>query len=236
MFSIKKDNAKKTVATEDITVYKNLETRVLKNLKVGEQATKIELIEINGEIENAYYSHRIPERGDYRFIIPKGSKYYYTPNNGMQYVSETIQLVSEDALAMEECIEICNFPKTYGEACERLGINPLNESKLIEFGLSAADIALKKLQTVIKCINTQYGVEKYDFNNPRQLKWFGWFHLGSSDVPMFYFKGEHFRTNGTCMDAGCAASLHLPFEIAANYVCSRNKEFFELWKTYLTAQ
>jgi hypothetical protein len=236
-FILDKENREKKIATGDISVFKPL-GNYLNSLsfnydyKVGESNPKVDLkVVVDGEIHEGYHSYRAPKPGFYRFIIPKGSEYYYTVNDSMQYVSESITLVSDKPLTTEECIKICRFPKTYEKACERLGVKPVNEKKLIRAGLSERDIAMKKLETVIECINRQYGIEEYDGDDFDQCKFCGNFVCGSCfkyigplcwrvkrDDLVSQFKG--IRNN-------------LPFEFAVEYVCNLNGDFKGLWKTYL---
>jgi hypothetical protein len=223
------ENRDRRIAIENIPVFIKLNGGLKDNeYKVGILEPQVRLIAGERTIEEGgYCSQRAPEPDYYPFVIPKGSEYYYTTNESLQYISNTIMPVSDKPLTQKECLEICNFPKTYGEACERLGINPLNESKLIKYGLNAADIALKKLQTVIKCINRQYGIEKYDWERCMQAKWYGSFEYNN----IFQYTNAYFRS--TQMGACCSSSLCLPFEFAVTYVCSLNMEFFEYWKSYV---
>jgi hypothetical protein len=230
-FLLDDQSREKMVAGEDIPVFKRL-NRELKSLsfyyqyEVGKVNAGVEL-EVSGDlIYEGYHSYRAPHEGYYRFVIPKGSEYYYKPD-WLDYVSDRIMLVSDKPLTEEECVEICNFPKSYVEACERLGIKPLDEDLLLHNGLDSADIALKKLKTVIKCINAQYGIEKYDLERKRQNKWHGLFrHDG-----IFRYIGIALRYSD--MDVGFSSSLCLPFEFAVTYVCSLNREFFGYWKTHI---
>ncbi len=231
-FVIHKDFDEKKVATEDIVVYKNLNSDLTSEhqgykYKVGKSNPKIKLTKDGKDINEGYHSWKTPFIGCYKFIIPKGSEYYYSPNQSLQYVSTHIELASDTPLTKEDCIEICGFPATYKEACERLGIEPLDENKLLECGLDKKDIALKKLETVIRSINIQYGIDKYDWDNSNQYKWRGWFYLDSP----FRFAAAACRS--TSAGAGCASRLHLPFRFAVDYVCNINEEFFGYWKDYM---
>jgi hypothetical protein len=243
-FIVDTANQNKMVASEDIPVFKKLKDDLKSDsffycYKVGEATPKVYLrfvdtkIDVHKEVScigEGYHSWRAPEPGYYRFIIPKGAEFYYTINDSLQYVSDRIKLVSDKPLTEAECVEICNFPKTYVEACERLDIKPLDEERLADLGLSERVIALKKLETVIKCIKWQYGIEEYDFENQNQEKWFGLFFMNS---PFRYHSSICCRDTYALTYAGCSSCLHLPFAFAARYVCSLNREFFELWKTYM---
>jgi hypothetical protein len=232
VFKIDRNYREEMTATEDIPVFKILNSGEYSlshycKYKVGELNPEIDLIAVGGEIAKGYFSSRVPNPGYFRFVIPKGSKYYYTTNDSLWYISSNIRFVSKEPLTEEECVELCNFPKTYVEACERLGIKPLDEDLLIGNGLDSADIALKKLQTVIKSINIQYGIEKYDWENRYQDKWYGSFILGAN----FIFASANYRSIDTY--SSCSSHLYLPFELAVKYVCDLNEEFFEYWETYL---
>jgi hypothetical protein len=222
-FEIHKDAHRITAAIENIPVFNYAVTKF--------ESTEYEVNGIKKEIP--YYSKRAPMPGYCKFIIPKGANFYYTKNDSLTYLSDKITLESDVPLTAEQCIEICNFPKSYENACARLGIKPLAKSKLIEFGLDGTpDIALKKLQTVSRCINAQYGIDEYDFYNPHQQKWFVCVDHEGNFHPMFV------RTpcKTVAEDAGCKTSLFLPFHFAVEYVCKINSEFSELYKTYLQAK
>jgi hypothetical protein len=169
-----------------------------------------------------------PEPGYYRFIIPKGCRYGFITRDLV--FSQYLKLVSINPLTVEECIEIWNFPKTYEEACWRLGIKPLDEDLVIDVGLTEKDIALKKLETVIRCINMDYGIDILEEDNIYTFEngWEGVF--GFDDDGTFSFFDT--RRN-MVLNAGFSIRLCLPNNFAVQYVCSLNKEFFELWKTYM---
>lgn len=233
-FVICKNFSEKKVAIEDIIVFKNLNDNLSSECKsyyykVGKSNPKVELEVINGEINEGYHSWKLPFPGCYKFLIPKGSEYYYTLNHSVQYVSTNIELLSDKPLTEEECIELSNFPTTYQEACEKLGIEPLNESKLLECGLNKKDIAFKKLETIIRCINTRCEIVEYDWDNSKQYKWLGWFFLDSP----FRFHVTSYRYTYASAFAGCASRLHLPTEWAVKYVYNINQEFFGYWKEYM---
>jgi hypothetical protein len=232
------ENRDKRVATKDIPVFKRLKDGLKSktmgySYRVDASNPEVCLRKLKNTINEGYHSWRAPEPGYYRFVIPKGSRYYYTTNESLQYVSSNIRLVSDKPLTEEECVEICNFPKTYREACERLGIKPMDEGKFIQYGLDSADIAYKKLETVFECINRQYGIEKYDWENCSQAKWYGFFYM---DSPFrFYNVGcKVLDVAATSyVEAGRSYRLHLPFQCAVDYVCYINTEFFEYWKSYI---
>jgi hypothetical protein len=235
-FELDSVNRKEQIATRDIPVFKGLDVATLKSLirsfqyQVGKATPTVDLEVVNNKIEKGYHSWRAAQPSRYRCVIPKGSKYYYTINGSLQYVSDSLMLVSDKPLTGEECIEICNFPKTYVEACERLGIVPVDESS-IPAG-TKQHVAYQKLQTVIACINRHYGIEAYDMNNPHQHKWYGSFRLGS-DLSFFNFdcyvphekppfpQYEKMMTNRISF---------LPFFFAVQYVYCLNSEFAGYWK------
>jgi hypothetical protein len=240
-FVIDTVNKNKRVTTEDITVFKKLEyfrdidlydefTHERYCYNVDKLNPAIDLLTENGFVYKGYLSYFAPEPGFYKFIIPKGSEFYYSHYDSFQFVSNRIQLVSEEPLTAAECIEICNFPKTYVEACERLGINPLNEAKLIEYGLTKKDVAFKKLQIVIESINMKYGTREYDWENSKYVEqWYGVFLFNSE----FSYQRANYRTVGGAVDFGTSSRLYLPFKFAVDYVCSLNSEFANLWRVYM---
>jgi hypothetical protein len=224
-FKISKHYATQLVAKNDIEVFRPIDFENESNLFfVGKPSPYTDLIVADGEISSVNYSYRAPEPGYYRFIIPQGTKFYYTPYNSLMYVSKTIQLVSEDPLTDTDCIEICKFPKSYEEVCRTLHIQPLNEGKLIQYGLNGADIALKKLKLVCRLINIQYGINQYDWNVSELQKWSGYICPGLSHQ----FREAH--SVELTSDTGCVNALYLPFPFAVKYVFNLNREFAEYLK------
>jgi hypothetical protein len=250
------------LATKDLPVFRHLNEDCISTVdnldfRVDEEAPYLGLLSpIQNEIRIGYTSQRAPEPGYYRFVIPKGSRYYYTTNYSLLYVSDRIKLVSDKPLTEKECIKICNFPKSYEEACKRLGWEPLTETKFRESKLCRyTTLSTLQIETVTTCINRQYGIEKYDWGNPNQFKWYGWYsnhHLefmGANyrtakrveslpdtffdyrplvDNPYMYSECSNF--GGTRMH--CTNEMWLPFKFAVEYVYLINPKFYDLWKSY----
>jgi hypothetical protein len=221
-FDIYRDADRLTTATQDFIVF---------NKSLSETGGN----KVKKENEIPYVSKRAPMPGYYKFIIPKGAQFYYTKYHSLTYFSDNIIPVSDVPLTKEDCIKICCFPKSYQEACFRLNIIPENESMFMQPGAVSAEVALQKLRTVTKAINIQYGIDEYDFYNPLQDKWYIW----RSDVTGLLSSRFVREASATVAeDAGCKTSLFLPFEFAADYLHygGLNREFSELYKTYLQAK
>jgi hypothetical protein len=226
-FVIDKKNDKKQKALNNIVVYKILSKHKrsfhwgykYKYLKEN-PFIKFEEIPLHYPyVTVGYHSFAAPYPGCYKFIIPKGSEYYYTIHDGLQYVSSNIKLVLCKPLTKNDCVIICNFPKTYEKACERLGIKMFDER-----GLTEKEVSLRRLKVVISCINRQYRIE-YDWNNRDQEKWFGSF--GSAP----YFNLIEAERNE--QEEEKYKGLYLPFAFAVEYVFRYNEEFSLYWRKQL---
>lgn len=114
--------------------------------------------------------------------------------------------------------------KTYEDACEELGINPINEVKLMELGLTKHDIAYQKLTTIIKALNEGW---EPDVCNSNACRWYPWFRPnGSPSSFAFYYSLCEYSG----ADAGGGSRLCLKSEELSNYC---GKQFLALWKEHI---
>lgn len=114
--------------------------------------------------------------------------------------------------------------KTYEDACEELGINPLDEAKLMELGLTIHDIAYQKLTTIIKVLNEGWVPDVCDSN---VCRWYPWFRP-NGNPSSFAFSDSSYEYSCAC--AGSGSRLCLKSEELSNY-CGR--QFFDLWKQFI---
>lgn len=114
--------------------------------------------------------------------------------------------------------------KTYEDACEELGINPLNEDKLIELGLTKHDIAYQKLATIIKALNEGWIP---DVCNSNIYRWCPWFRPNGSPSA-FAFDYSYYEYSVAA--AGSASYLCLKSKELSDYV---GKQFLDLWKEFI---
>lgn len=114
--------------------------------------------------------------------------------------------------------------KTYEDACTELGINPLNETKLIELGLTKHDIAYQKLATIIKALNEGWVPDVCDDN---VCRWYPWFYPNGSPSS-FAFDGSNFGSSHAY--AGSGSRLCLKSKELSDYCGS---QFIDLWKEHI---
>lgn len=112
--------------------------------------------------------------------------------------------------------------KTYEDACEALGIVPLNEATLRNAGLTEHEIAGRKIATITKALNEGW-VPNWDNSNER--KWRPWFVMSSS---RFAFNAAFYDYSYAF--AGFASRLCFKSEELAIYAA---KQFTDLYKIFM---
>lgn len=120
--------------------------------------------------------------------------------------------------------EITDRVKTYEDACTELGINPLNEAKLMDLGLTKHDIAYQKLVTIIKALNEGCEPDVCDSNIYR---WYPWFKPNES--PSSFAFGVSLCASARAV-AGSGSRLCLKNEKLSDYC---GKQFINLWKQFI---
>ena len=73
-------------------------------------------------------------------------------------------------------VKITDRIKTYEDACEILGEEPINERGFRCYGFSDDEIALRKLKTITRALNEGW---KADWNDSNQQKWVPYFTVSS---------------------------------------------------------
>ena len=67
--------------------------------------------------------------------------------------------------------------KSYDDACEELGIDPVIDENIEKFGLTIDEIAYIKLKTIIKSLNEGWIP---DWTNSNEYKYYCWFDMSAS--------------------------------------------------------
>lgn len=120
--------------------------------------------------------------------------------------------------------EITDRIKTYEDACVELGISPLNETKLVELGLTKNDIAYQKLATIIKALNEGW---QPDVCNSSVDRWYPWFKPNASPSSFAFCDSD---CDGTFASAGSGSRLCLKNIELSDYC---GKQFIDLWKEFI---
>lgn len=142
-------------------------------------------------------------------------------NNG----SDELKTVLEESFGKEFFQrKITDRIKTYEDACAELGINSLDEAKLMELGLTKHDIAYQKLATIVKALNEGWVPDVCDYDVKR---WYPWFKPNSS--PSSFAFGDSYCADA-CAYAGCGSRLCLKSKELSDYC---GKQFIGLWKEYI---
>lgn len=114
--------------------------------------------------------------------------------------------------------------KTYEDACEELGINPLDEDMLMELGFTKHDIAYQKLATIIKTLNEGWTPDVCDSD---ACRWYPWFRPNCHSSSFAFCISGYVYSNAL---AGSGSRLCLKSEELSNYV---GKQFLDLWKEFI---
>lgn len=137
-------------------------------------------------------------------------------NNG----SDELKTVLEESFGKEFFQrKITDRIKTYEDACAELGINSLDEAKLMELGLTKHDIAYQKLATIVKALNEGWIP---DWDNYDEYKYYPWFEMSPSS---FAFGGSLY--DAACAAAGSGSRLKFQTRELAEYAA---KQFIDIWK------
>lgn len=109
--------------------------------------------------------------------------------------------------------------RTFEDACEEIGINPLSIFSDID---TCDEIAYKKLKVIAKAINQGWTP---DWTNTNQKKWWPWFDLSSG----FGFSGSDYRYANA--HTGVGSRLCFETEAKSNYAA---KQFIHIYQELLT--
>jgi hypothetical protein len=115
--------------------------------------------------------------------------------------------------------KITDRVKTYGDACEVLGIS----SEIIGYDeLSEDEVAYIKLKVIVKALNEGWTP---DWNNTNEPKYYPWFYMNKPGFRLYAVPGRY-----THSDVG--SRLCFQKREVAEYAVS---QFIDLYKTFFTA-
>lgn len=114
--------------------------------------------------------------------------------------------------------------KTYEDACNELGINPLDEDELTGFGLTKDDIAYQKLKVIVRALNEGWVADVCDSRVSRYCPWF----RPNESPSSFDSGGSHYDSSNA--RAGSGSRLCFKSEKLSDYA---GKQFIELWKEFI---
>ena len=112
--------------------------------------------------------------------------------------------------------------KTYKDACDELGEQPINEDLLRSVGFTEHEINYRKIKTITKALNEGWVA---DYTNDKQEKWWPWFEVSSSG---FVFDGRYCYYSA--VSAGNGSRLCFKDSDLAEYA---GKQFTELYKNFI---
>lgn len=83
----------------------------------------------------------------------------------------------EDTLGREFfSLNVTDRIKSYEDACNELGIEPIDYDEMIEAGFTPDEIIYRKMKTVTKALNEDWTA---DWNDSSQYKYYPWFKMSS---------------------------------------------------------
>ena len=112
--------------------------------------------------------------------------------------------------------------KSYEDACDELGEQPINEDLFRSAGFTEDEINYRKIKTITRALNEGWVA---DYTNDKQEKWWPWFKVSSSG---FVVVAASYRYS----DAGAGDGSRLCFKNRdlAEYA---GKQFTELYKNFI---
>ena len=114
--------------------------------------------------------------------------------------------------------------KTYEDACDELGEQPINEDLLRSAGFTEDEINYRKLKTITKALNEGWVA---DYTNDKQEKWWPWFHHPVSSSGFVFDDALYYYSSAT---AGSGSRLCFKNSDLAEYA---GKQFTELYKNFI---
>ena len=112
--------------------------------------------------------------------------------------------------------------KTYEDACDELGEQPINEDLFRSAGFTEDEINYRKIKTITRALNEVWVA---DYTNDKQEKWWPWFKVSSSG---FVFRDTIYYSSYA--DAGGGSRLCFKDSDLAEYA---GKQFTELYKNLI---
>lgn len=109
----------------------------------------------------------------------------------------------------QEYEEITDRVKSYTDACNVLGIEPMNEQDMKEQGYRPDEIARRKLETITEALNEGW---KPDWNNTNEYKYYPYFYIeenakaqGTAGLASAY---THYAASYTYANIGSRLCFH----------------------------
>jgi hypothetical protein len=111
--------------------------------------------------------------------------------------------------------------KTYEDACNELGVTPIDESALLSVGFTKDEIACRKLKTITEALNEGWNP---DWKDENQKKWNPFFRTSSG----FVFDAADYSLTATYVGDGLR--LCLKSKELAKYA---GKHFIDLYRDFI---
>lgn len=97
----------------------------------------------------------------------------------MEMVEENSVSVFNFRVEERECEDITSRVKSYADACEVLGIEPMNKNDMEAKGFRPDEIARRKLETITEALNEGW---KPNWADTDKYKYYPWFSIEVSEV------------------------------------------------------
>lgn len=121
-------------------------------------------------------------------------------------------------------MDITDRIKSYEDACEYLGVEPIDEDKLMNLGLTTHDIAYQKICAIVKALNEGWVPDVCDSS---VYRYYPYFRTNGSPSAFAFYYSTYASSNAI---AGSGSRLALKSEKLSNYC---GTQFIELWKQFI---
>ena len=149
------------------------------------------------------------EDGDEKFV-----KRFDTVEEASDYVKDETEDEGNifDYFTKEvEVTDITTKVKSYADACEVLGIQPMDEQQLKAAGFRQDEIARRQLETIVEALNEDW---KPDWNDKNQDKYTVWFWIESDKrgkgIAGLASARTDYAPSGTKASIGSRLCFHTP--------------------------
>lgn len=117
---------------------------------------------------------------------------------------------------------------TYEDACEEIGVEPMDEECLLKYGFTKGDIAYKKLEIISKAWNKMCDFVP-DFTNMDQKKWFPILYYQISKENIIYSNIDYDTSLPSIYGSTNNRLYFKNYEIADKF----RKKYIDLWNILL---
>ncbi len=139
--------------------------------------------------------------------------------------SSEIKSILEESFGKEFfSMSITDRIKSYEDACECLGIKPVDEDKLMSLGLTTHDVAYQKICVIVKALNEGWVPDVCDSS---VYRYYPYFRTKESPSAFAFYYSSY---DSTIADAGSGSRLALKSEKLSNYC---GTQFIDLWKQFI---